>query len=244
MQVDAVAKLESEDDADDKGLVLDDTSEFVRGIALQPAIERKPVIKPAASTSVKVEDVPLEELDTEMAPVVEAAALDAANEMDVDDAAAEARLLAGDDVKPPAEADAITDGTAGELLVSTGIGATLSLLRQQGLMKPMTPEERAKDEEYKAQKKWIADRRNDQLRREADLRASKAAGSSKDQYQREMDNKRRIAELARVEEERMKSYKPNIDIKYLDEHGRNMTPKEAWKCVYEALGSLIVIEVS
>jgi len=226
-----------EEDVEDNttGLVLDDTSEFVRGITLQPALPPKrekssgTPLPPQPSSSTlpgvpKREDVgSITELTVE------------SNGMDVDDleeGEEDARILSGDVKKEEDETDAILEGTSGgELLVSRGIGATLALLKQQGLVKPMSEEEMKAEREYKEKQKWLAKRREDEARIIAARQASKAAGSSKDQHQRELENRQREKEQATRDLDRFKNYKPNIDIKYTDEFGREMTKKEAWKSV-------------
>jgi len=41
----------------------------------------------------------------------------------------------------------------------------------------------------------------------------------------------REQQAARAEEMEFKNYQPDVDIKYYDEFGRQMTPKEAWKAL-------------
>jgi len=227
MQLDQIPKEESDDEG---GLVLDDTSEFVKGINLQPALPKK-IPPPTASSSTlpSASAMPLEEIvtDVKMEEVEEGE-----TRMDIDDQAEEARLLFGENAqikKEEDETNAALGGTGSELLISGGMGATMALLKQSGLMKPLTAEEIANEREYKDKQRWLAKRREDDAKVAAQKSASRAAGSSKDQHQREMENKQRDREQAAKDLDRFKDYKPNIDIKYTDEFGREMSKKEAWK---------------
>lgn len=130
----------------------------------------------------------------------------------------------------PQEEDGPTFGTtAEEKLVSGGLVSTLSILRQSGLIKKQTPEEIERERASKERERFIQEVRLREMERELERMKSKAAGSSKDQAQRELDNKRRQYEEAQRTLEAFKNYKPNVEIKYHDEFGRAMTPKEAWK---------------
>ena len=62
-----------------------------------------------------------------------------------------------------------------------------------------------------------------------ELERIQARGGNKDQAQREWENKMREQNEARDALELYKNYKPDFEIKYHDEFGRAMTPKEAWK---------------
>ncbi|GAA6060068.1 hypothetical protein JCM10212_003029 [Sporobolomyces blumeae] len=119
--------------------------------------------------------------------------------------------------------------TSGEKLVSKGLASTLSILRHQGLMKPRTPEELQKEKEFKEREAWLVMQRKRDAERERERIESRNAGDRKDQRQREYENKLRDQRDAQAAMEAYKNYKPVVDIKYHDEFGRDMTPKEAWK---------------
>lgn len=233
-------EVKQEDDLDEGGLVLDDTSEFVRSLNPTALEEQKPArttntnAVPTASapspsfapttangtTSTAPIPVELEEgeqPDTEMAPKEELQELDVASKQEEDDA---------------------FGGTSREVLVSGGLGATLNLLKQQGLVKGATEDELQRDSQFKNRQAWLAARRQDQMDVLAAQQARRAQGHSNpkggqnyEQRQREMENKQRERDLANRELDRFKDYKPTVDIKYHDEYGRQMNQKEAWKCV-------------
>lgn len=116
-----------------------------------------------------------------------------------------------------------------EPLVSGGLASTLSILRNQGLIQEVTPEQRAREQEQKAYDHWLAVRRAEDQVRTAELAASKAQGSAKDQATREYENRQRELEDARRAQDKFRDYKPDIDIKYHDEFGRVLNNHEAWK---------------
>ncbi|GAA5980719.1 hypothetical protein JCM5350_006363 [Sporobolomyces pararoseus] len=120
-------------------------------------------------------------------------------------------------------------GTTGEKLVSKGLASTLSILRQQGLMKPRTAEEIRKEKEFKEREAWLVAQRRRDEERERERIESRNAGDKKDQRQREYENKLRDQRDAQAAMEAYKNYKPVVELKYHDEFGRDMTPKEAWK---------------
>ncbi|GAA5928585.1 U4/U6-U5 snRNP complex subunit SNU66 [Sporobolomyces koalae] len=119
--------------------------------------------------------------------------------------------------------------TGGEKLVSRGLASTLSILRHQGLMKPRTPEELEKERQFKEREAWLNAQRQRDAERERERIESRNAGDRIDQRQREYENKLRDQRDAQAAMEAYKNYKPVVELKYHDEFGRDMTPKEAWK---------------
>ncbi|KAK4046213.1 hypothetical protein OIV83_006245 [Microbotryomycetes sp. JL201] len=214
-------------------LVLDDTSEFVRNIQLAAARPPAPktngvVVKKEEGTESVMpmikreqEDVPLDELVTSRD--------DSAMEQDDDDEQEEGLVQEELDVKPKVEDDDAALGTQAEATVSKGLASTLSLLRHQGLIKPRTPEEIERERVIKEREAWLAKKRQRDEEREADRIASRQAGASKDQAQREYENRMRDQREAQEALESFKNYKPNVNLEYRDEFGRALTAKEAWK---------------
>lgn len=238
-------------DADDV-LVLDDTSEFVRNITLAaaapPALRTNgavavkqeegggahsvmPVIK-AEPEDVPLEDVPLAELGEGTPSGGRSgwgAAREDGEESDEDMAMggidSVVPTTAADDIKPKIEDDEI-GGSSGSVLVSKGMASTLSLLRHQGLIVPRTPEELERDRVQKEREAWLAAQRKRDREREEEKQRSRAAGSSIDQQQREYENRMREQRDAQATLEAFNNYKPNVNLTYHDEFGRDQTPKE------------------
>lgn len=241
-----VKQEEQEDEDEGGGLVLDDTSEFVRGIHLRaPSEEPKP--KRVASPAVKAEPsptpVPVESVDAATAAVGDEEREDTPMGMAMDPEEAAAAIKAEEDESArPTQQHNDDDGfggTSNEVLVSSGLGATLNLLKQQGLVKGPSDENMLKDMQFKDRQAWLARRRIDQADVQKQLQARRAqgqqsnpkGGQNSEQRQREMENKMRERDLASREMDRFKDYNPVFDLKYTDEYGREMNQKEAWKCV-------------
>jgi len=244
---------EQEDEQTDGGLVLDDTSEFIRNMmssrqAVAPKREREkqvngnsngngtpaaPVPRPRVKAEPKEEDVPLDEL---VAQDGQEEGEDGDEAMEPDEPEeGEFGFGRDEDERKPSLVGGVSDGpdgfgsTAGEALVSSGMASTLQLLKQSGLVKPLTEDEIARDAAYRERERFVTETRIREAELQASRARSKAAGASKDQAQREYENKQRQYEHAQKQLEAFKTYKPNVEITYTDEFGRALTPKEAWK---------------
>lgn len=257
MEVDHV-KAESDDEgpAGDDVLVLDDTSEFVRNISLAAAAPARPstngvVIKgeatpappaprPPQPPSGLASVAPVIKAEDEDVPIAEVGGWGSPREDgEESDGGDDAQMMdvygGDDDMASAAIKDAVKDedddaiGGVGEILVSKGMTATLSILRQQGLLKERTPEELARDKSQKEREAWLAQQRRRDLERELEKQRSKQAGSSIDQQQREHENRMRDKRDAEANLRAFDNYKPVVNLTYHDEFGRDQTPKEAWK---------------
>ncbi|GAA5916417.1 hypothetical protein JCM8208_000912 [Rhodotorula glutinis] len=185
------------------------------------------------------EDVPLSELDAAAptsgwGPAREDSEEDAQmQEADEDEAAIANGAVEAADVKPDVQHAGDDDDsfatTGGEQLVSRGLASTLSLLRHQGLVKPRTPEEIAREKEFKEREAWLASQRRRADDRERERIESRLAGDKKDQQQREYENRMREQRDAQASLQAFANYKPVVNLTYHDEFGRDLTPKEAWK---------------
>jgi U4/U6.U5 tri-snRNP-associated protein 1 len=109
------------------------------------------------------------------------------------------------------------------------MASTLNILRQAGALAASTDESRERERIQREKDKWLAEHRHRLAQRELDRLRSR--GQNKDQATREYDNRTREQHEAREVMENFKNYKPDIDIKYHDEFGRVLTPKEAWKAL-------------
>jgi len=223
---------------EDDGLTFDDTSEFVRSIGYNPsAVKKEPEVAiatrrtspPTANHDVKMEeaDVALTELeagevvskeegyDDEMLDAIE----DAINSVEAHEQKAGVKTEEGD----------LELGTSGEKTHSSGLAATLSILRHQGILATPTTDNTEREKVQLQRDVWLADQRQRIAQRE--LEKQKAKGGNKDQAQREYENRLRDQQEARANLEAFKDYKPDVNIVYHDEFGRELTPKEAWKAL-------------
>ncbi|KAI0684101.1 SART-1 protein [Cytidiella melzeri] len=226
--------IKVEDEADEEGgLVFDDTSEFVRAITYAPvAIKQEPVAEkaplkvpsePPQDTKMDVEEA-IDELEAGEVVVKEEeddeAMLNAIENAIREHEAADHSTGAG-------EEEAV--GTASEQTFSTGMAATLNILRSQGVLAGPGADQKERERVQLQRDLWLADYRRLVAQRE--LEKAKTRGGNKDQATREYENRLREQQEARQNLEAFKDYKPDVNIVYYDEFGRELTPKEAWKAL-------------
>lgn len=223
------------------GIEFDDMTEFVRNIrsAREAAADAEAEgarssmpIRRAKSETLEAGDQPVLELENrepEDGEVGDEAPYDGdeAAAMDVD---------GEDETKPDVKAeeveyDPITQGTSNELTYGRGLAAAFKMVKQQGLLKELTDEDRQRDAESRAKARWLAERRAEERAMEIERQRMREAGSSISQAERERINRERERNRAQSEMDAFKDYKPNIAINYFDDHGRQMNVKEQWKCV-------------
>lgn len=220
------------------GMTFDETSEFIRNIgnrqtspeerrSRQISVKREPSESAAPSNGVDADSLLAA---SSSAPIKQ----EPGDDDDLMEGAEPFDDEAGFPASPPAR-DAtsgspdIAIGTSAEQLVSNGLAGTLGMLRSQGLLESMTPEQRRREAEQRSYDAWKAKRQAEEALREHERQMSKLQGSAKDQATREYENKMRELKEARRAEERFRDYKPDIDIKYHDEHGRVLNQHESWK---------------
>lgn len=263
---DGALNVKKEEDVEDEeedsnGLVLDDTSEFIRNISARPIVAKRehPTPRPATNGSdtplarVKSEpvegDIPLGEMDVKIEEHEEGEALSEAEEEYHDGMHLDREMSSFSEGKPGSrlsrsvEPDAVNGkgkgkekeeeeawgSTATEKHHSGGLANTLALLKSSGEVKALTPEERERERAYKERERFMAELKKAEMAAEAEKQRNKTQGTNKDQAQREYENKQRAFNLAQKQIEAFKNYKPNVEINYTDEFGRDLTPKEAWK---------------
>lgn len=117
-------------------------------------------------------------------------------------------------------------GTQSEQTYGTGMASTLSILRQTGVIKPVTEDVRKREQTQRDRDKWLAEHRATELLLDDERARLRASGAT-----REYDNRKREQLETRVMQESFKNYKPDVNIVYHDEFGRELTPKEAWKAL-------------
>lgn len=120
-------------------------------------------------------------------------------------------------------------GTAQEAHIGRGIAGALSILKASGNLAAPVGDDADRERIQKEKDLWLADRRRRLAQRE--LERIRSRGENKDQATREYENRMREQREAADALESFKSYKPDIQIVYHDEFGREMTPKEAWKAL-------------
>jgi U4/U6.U5 tri-snRNP-associated protein 1 len=125
--------------------------------------------------------------------------------------------------------DDVEVGTSGEKTFGSGMAATLSLLRQQGVLALPSADQTSRENVQLHRDRFLAEYRHRQTQRETDRLQSRSG--NKDQATREYENRLREQQEARAQLELFKDYKPDVEIVYYDEYGRVLTPKESWKAL-------------
>lgn len=209
----------------------------MRGITYDPVVVKKEAPRangPATLTPMKQaspdEDTPMEEVEE-----LEAGEVVVKEEDDDDDedamlnAIEDAIRATEEEEKAAAEEGNLNVGTSSEQTFSTGMASTLNILRQQGLLATPTADQVERERVQLQRDLWLSEQRRRMTQR--DIERLKSRGSSKDQAQREYENRLRDQQEARSNLEAFKNYKPDVNIVYHDEFGRALEWKEAWKAL-------------
>lgn len=122
-----------------------------------------------------------------------------------------------------------------EATFDKGVGSAVAALKQKGQLQE-------NEEEAKLQRQnevWLANDRRVRLEVEQERNRYREELRSSAKYQKmsvrereafvASENRRLDAREAKINQDRFKNYKPNIDLKYTDDFGRNMNEKEAFK---------------
>lgn len=232
-----VINVDDEPDAEG-GLVFDDTSEFIRAINFEPAAVKKepaaePSLRPSESkTTSEPPDVEMKVDEDEVMEELEAGEVSIKEEEDeeailnaIENAIKEQEAA---DAAQPSASDAAV-GTANEQTFATGMAATLNILRSQGVLAAPNADQKERERVQLQRDVWLADYRRMVAQRELDK--ARMRGGNRDQATREYENRLREQQEARQNLESFKNYKPDVNIVYYDEFGRELTPKEAWKAL-------------
>jgi U4/U6.U5 tri-snRNP-associated protein 1 len=138
----------------------------------------------------------------------------------------------------PSAEDVTATGLEEEGSLNRGLGATLALLKQRRLVDAQGHGDLnvafRNHQEFLAEKQareQDADRKA-RLQRERDRqsgRLDRMSAREREDYARQNNAHREQVESRDKQDLYNKEYKPNIELKYIDDFGRSMTPKEAFK---------------
>ncbi|KAI0911690.1 SART-1 protein [Ustulina deusta] len=203
----------------DGGLVIDEISEFVSGLTKEDIEDRK--AQKAKSPQRQIITAMEDESDEDQ-PMKDGE--------DVD----EARVK--QDSPAPAEAAAI--GVDEEKSIGTGIGAALQLLRERRLVSDAGSGNL--NENFRHQQAFLAEKRRrmeeveqtTRHQRERDRqggRLDRMSVQEREQWARQQNNIRDQQASRQLAELFNKDYKPSVDLKYVDEDGRVLGQKDAFK---------------
>ncbi|KAH6682727.1 putative U4/U6.U5 tri-snRNP-associated protein snu66 [Halenospora varia] len=216
------------EDDEPGGLVIDETSEFVAN--LQKPIAPEPKAK-RRSTSRQVEPVTTMGADSDDDDDVNMGQSYADIEDEED---RQARLKR----EESENADMTETGLEREATLDRGLGSTLKLLKERGIIK--TEESGDLNAIFRAKQMFLAEkqRREEEAERKARTqrerdrttgRLDRMSAREKEDYARSQNNYRDQQESRQLAEHFNKEYKPNVELKYIDDFGRSMNQKEAFK---------------
>jgi U4/U6.U5 tri-snRNP-associated protein 1 len=216
------------EDGEEPGLVIDETSEFVSNLQKPTLPEREerrtttPAEEAAAQPEAKAET---EDVDMER------------TYNDIEDGEDLEERIRREESKQEQPAFTGT-GLEEEATLDQGLGATLSMLKQRGIVKDSNSTDH--NALMRKRQQFLQDKLNREA--EADRRAraqrerDRASGKLDRMSAREREeharweNKQRDQQDARqMAEVFNKEYKPDVQLKYTDEYGRSMNQKEAFK---------------
>ena len=239
----AAATNGSRVEAENGMMTFDTTSEFVRTIGLREREEEEERQRRAAMPRQRSHGIPEAEAEEAAAKAEQeepeagpssrvqlaATVQDEGEDAEMGEIEEEIRRQTANGMASVPPVDPLVEPTGNEPLVSGGMASTLALLRSTGALETVSKEKKDLEAEQRKYDRWLAERRAEERLREAERAASKAQGSAKDQATREYENRQRELDEARRAQEKFKDYKPDVELKYFDQHGREMQVKEAWK---------------
>lgn len=218
---------DAEYDASAGGLVIDETSEFVANLQkpkAQDSNRARSMSRPAEAVTDMNADSDTEDGDVDMSTTY-------ANIEDDEDL--KARIL-----RQAEEASAPATGIEDEATIETGVGSALKLLKERGILK--TAESGDPNAIFRQQQQFLAERHRREAQaeqkardqRERDRlsgRLDRMSAKEREEYARQQNNYRDQQESRMLAEHFNREYKPNVELKYIDDHGRSLNQKEAFK---------------
>ncbi len=220
-------------DEEEPGLVIDETSEFVSNLQkpVLPEPRERRTTTPGGSPRARTEEPEDEQ------PVIEGGDVDMERSYnDIEDEEDLQERLNRE--QSQAEAPITGTGLEEETTLSQGLGATLGMLKKRGLVKETDAAEsnsllrdRNRFISEKNRMETDAERRARQQRERdrASGKLDRMSAREREEYAR-WENKQRDQQEARhMAEVFNKEYKPDVQLKYIDEFGRSMNQKEAFK---------------
>ncbi|RDL40275.1 Uncharacterized protein BP5553_00254 [Venustampulla echinocandica] len=226
MREEASATPAGENEIDDTptGLVIDETSEFVANLQkpVAPEQKRRPSSQPA-------EVVTTMEDDSDEDVNMDRSYADIEDEED-----RKARL----ERETSASADMTETGLEREATLEKGLGSTLNLLKGRGIIR--TEDTGDLNAIFRQKQKFLAEKqhreadaekkaRTQRERDRATGRLDRMSAREKEDYARSQNTYRDQLESRQLADHFNKEYKPNVELKYVDDFGRHMNQKEAFK---------------
>ncbi|KAI9737240.1 MAG: hypothetical protein M1818_005772 [Claussenomyces sp. TS43310] len=208
------------------GLVIDETSEFVANLQKPTAPEPK-----RRSSSRPVEAITSMDADSDEEGDVN---MDRSY-ADVED---EEDLKARIKREESTPGDVPAPGIEEEATLNQGLGSTLKLLKERGILK--SDDSTDLNAIFRDKQKFLAEKqrreaeaeRKARQQRERDRatgRLDRMSAREKEEYARQQNNLRDQQESRQLADHFNREYKPNVELKYVDDFGRHLGQKEAFK---------------
>jgi U4/U6.U5 tri-snRNP-associated protein 1 len=217
-------------ETDDAGLVIDETTEFVQNLGANADDEEEEArLRRRKSSHIS---------DGIKSEGGEDGGLDEDGDVDMNQSYAEA--AEAEERKAQSHPNEITvTGLEEEKTLDQGIGATLALLRQRGLVSNDS-DAASKNALYRDRQKFLADKQRAEVdaermrkqgreRERGSARWNTMTPREREEWARKQNTHADVSESRRLAEIFNKEYKPNVELSYVDEHGRQMNQKEAFK---------------
>jgi U4/U6.U5 tri-snRNP-associated protein 1 len=223
---------------DDGGLVIDETTEFVanlRGADEDDEADDEEKSRRRRKSSEAEAHTP--DGQPRSASPDEEGDIDMEESYGAFEEAAEAAERAKREVSLTAPDQVASTGLEEESLLSNGIGSTLGMLRQRGLVKEA---DGTLNSTFRDRQKFLSERRTreEEAEREARVQREKDRASGRldrmsarerEDYARQSNANREQVEARKLAKMYSEEYKPSVELKYVDEFGRHMDQKEAFK---------------
>ena len=213
----------TQDDTADKTeglLLIDETTEFVanlqRGKEEEKTTKQKRLLSP---TTVK-EESPTQEMDVDMESIHKH------------------HLSTQLSHEASAASKLTVNGLDDEATLSNGVGSTLSLLSQRGLIAPRREEDIVGLQRDRQRFLLEKRRRESEIERKARLQRERDRASGKfenlsarerEEYSRFENKQRDQIESRAMTDVYNQQYRPHVELQYIDDDGRKMEPKEAFR---------------
>ncbi|KAJ5856041.1 uncharacterized protein N7529_009985 [Penicillium soppii] len=224
----AQTPMEIENDEEEPGLVIDETSEFVSNLQ-KPTLEteEKPIAKPT----------PAEE-PTQPEPEGEGVEIDMDRYGDIEDEEELAERIKRDEAAQNKQPELTVTGLEEESTLDEGLGATLKMLRSRGLVKDndsgtanalMRDRQRFLAEKYNRETEAERRARSQRERDRTSGKLEHMSAREREEHARWENRQREQQEARQIADVFNREYKPDVQLRYVDEFGRNMNQKEAFK---------------
>ncbi|PVI05912.1 hypothetical protein DM02DRAFT_610254 [Periconia macrospinosa] len=225
--MDTTESYEEAAEADD-GLVIDETTEFVHNLKANILDEEEEARKRQRRGTSRISDG---------AKSSTAARVDDDGDVDMGQSYAEAGEEEDRTINPP-QSNLTETGLEAEKTTDEGLGATLALLRQRGVI--TSSDSGDTNALYRERQKFLADKqraeeaaerlRKEQRERERNsTRWNNMTPREREEWARKNNVAADQVESRKLAEVFNKEYKPMVELKYVDEHGRHLNEKEAFK---------------